>query len=122
MYKSLLVLLDLSAALDTIDHRTLLNILESDYGIGGDAIKWFESYLSVRKQQIFINQQLSKPFDLDCEVPQGNCLEPILFLLAASRLLKVLAKYHPEAHAYADDSQLYFSFKPDSSNSQREAF
>ena len=88
MYKSLLVLLDLSAALDTIDHRTLLNILESDYGIGGDAIKWFESYLSVRKQQIFINQQLSKPFDLDCEVPQGNCLEPILLLLVLLDCLK----------------------------------
>ena len=88
MYKSLLVLLDLSAALDTIDRRTLLNILENDDGIGGDATKSFDSYLSVRKQQIFINQQLSKPFDLDCEVPQGNCLEPILFLLVLLDCLK----------------------------------
>lgn len=46
---SLLILLDLSAALDTIDHRTLLNILENDYSIVGDAQNWFESYLSARK-------------------------------------------------------------------------
>lgn len=46
---SLLVLLDLSAAFDTMDHRTLLNILENDYDIVGDAQKWFESYLSARK-------------------------------------------------------------------------
>ena len=61
---SILVLLYLSTAFYTIDHRTLLNILENDYGIVGDAQKWFESYLSARKQQIVINQQLYKPFDL----------------------------------------------------------
>ena len=62
---SLLVLLDLSVALDTIDHSILLNILENDYGIVGNAQKWTESFLSARKQQIVIKQQLSKPFDFD---------------------------------------------------------
>ena len=47
---------------------------------------------------------------------------PVLFLLYASGQFKVMAKHLPEAHAYADNSQsLYFSFKPSSSNSQREA-
>ena len=46
---------------------------------------------------------------------------PVLFLLYASGLFKVMAKHLPEAHAYADNSQLYFSSKPSSSNSQREA-
>lgn len=46
---SLLALLDLSTVLDTIDHRTLLNILENDYSIVGDAQNWFESYLAARK-------------------------------------------------------------------------
>ena len=118
---SILVLLYLSTAFYTIDHRTLLNILENDYGIVGDAQKWFESYLSARKQQIVINQQLYKPFDLDCGVPQGSFWGHVLFLLYASGLFKVTAKHLPEAYAYAEDSQLYSPFKPDSSNSQREA-
>ena len=66
----------------------MLNILENDYGIGGDATTWFESYLSARKPQIFINQQLSKPFDLDCGVTQGNCLGPVLLLLVLLDCLK----------------------------------
>lgn len=56
--------------------------------MGGDATTWFESYLSVRKQQIFINQQLSKPFDLDGGVSQGNGLGPVLFLLVLLDCLK----------------------------------
>ena len=63
---SLLVLLDLSVALDTIDHSILLNILENDYGIVGNAQKWIQYFLTARKQQIVIKQQLSKLFDLDC--------------------------------------------------------
>ena len=114
---SLLVVLDLSTAFDTIDHSILLNILKNVYGIVGIAHKWIESFLSARKQQIVIKQQLSKPFDLDCRVPQGSCLSPVLFLLYTSGLFKITAKHLPEARAYVDDSQLYFSFKPESSNS-----
>ena len=74
-----------------------------------------------KNNKIVIHQQLSKPFDLGCGVPQGSCLGPILFLLYASGLFKVMAKHLPRAHACADDSQLYFYFKPDSSTCQREA-
>ena len=71
--------------------------------------------------QTVIKQQLSKPFNLDCGIPQCSCLGPVLFLLNASGLFKTMAKDLPEAHAHADDLQLSFSFKPDSSSSQREA-
>ena len=119
---SLLVLLDLSAAFNTIDHRTLLNILENDYGIVGDAQKWFESFLSARKWQIVLNQQLSKPFDLYCGVPQGSCLGHALFLLYASGLFKVMAKHLPEAHAYAiTHAHNHIFLLHPSSNSQRDA-
>ena len=66
-----LVLLDLSAAFDTIDHQILLSVLENDFGIIGSALTWFASYLSDRKQRVFINDRSSDDFQLHCGVPQG---------------------------------------------------
>ena len=78
---TLLVLLDLSAAFDTVDHNILINILESDFGICGDVLKWFRSYLTGRVQRVIVNQQSSKTFDLNYGVPLASCLGPVLFLL-----------------------------------------
>ena len=52
---TLIVLRDLSAAFDTIDHQILLKELENDFGITGSAHKWFASYLSGRKQRVLVN-------------------------------------------------------------------
>ena len=73
---TLLVLLDLSAAFDTIDHCILLERLKSVFGIRGTALSWFASYLSNRSQQICIDGSLSANFKLTCGVPQGSCLGP----------------------------------------------
>ena len=118
---SLLVLLDLSAAFDTVDHAILLRRLEKSFGVTGDVLKWFASYLSGRSQHVAVNGKLSDRSHLSFGVPQGSCLGPLLFSVYASKLFEVIKTYLPKIHAYADDSQLYLSFKPDSSESETES-
>lgn len=61
-----LVLLDLSAAFDAIDHKTLLEISKTDFRVVSNAKKWIWSFFSCRTQYAFINENCSKSFDIDC--------------------------------------------------------
>ena len=74
-----LVLLDLSAAFDTIDHSILFKCLQHWYGIDGVVLKWVQSYLISRKQWIKIDGHLSNAFQLPYGVPRGSVLGPLLF-------------------------------------------
>ena len=107
-----LILLDLSAAFDTINHSLLMNIVENDFGITGLAKKWLASYLGNRQQRITIKGCFSDYFLVNSGVPQGSCLGPVLFLLYASGLFNVASRHRTNIHAYADDTQVYLSFKP----------
>ena len=118
---TLLVLLDLSAAFDTIDHQILFNVLGNDSGIIGSSHKWFSSYLTGRRQRVLINDRKSDDFYLNCDVPQGSCMGPILFISYTSRLYHVIANHLPSAHGHADDTQLYLSFGPNDRSSQDHA-
>ena len=109
----LLLLLDLSAAFDTVDHTILLERLQTRFGITGAALKWVESYFENRRQQVLINDVKSDEVHLDCNVPQGSVLGPKFFLDYESPLGEIIRSHGVEAHFYADDTQLYLSFKPD---------
>ena len=103
-----LVLLDLSATFDTIDHSTLLSCLLDWFGVGGSALKWFSSYLTECFQFVKIGTNLSDLQKLLFSVPQGSILGPLLFSLYTSPLSTLTGKHKGvNFHLYADDSQLY---------------
>ena len=100
-----MVLLDQSAAFDTIDHDKLLDCLRKWFGVGGRCLDWFKSYLSDRTQWIKIGFVLSETSKLKFGVPQGSFLGPFLFSLYTTPLSKVISK-HPDVK-FHDDTQLF---------------
>jgi len=107
---SALVLLDLSAAFDTIDHTILLNRLKSTFGISDSAFSMVSSYLCNRSQSVAVDDEYSPVLPLLRGVPQGSVLGPLLFSLYTTPLDHILADSSIQFHLYADDTQLYVSF------------
>ncbi|WP_419634815.1 RNA-directed DNA polymerase, partial [Thiolapillus sp.] len=109
---SILTLLDLSAAFDTIDHSILLTRLDSTFGIRDLALSFFRSYLQDRTQVVTVNGIKSSPSLLTCGVPQGSVLGPILFILYTQPLSDVISHHSVSHHMFADDTELYKSDSP----------
>ena len=99
---------DSSKAFDTINHDILLHKLPH-YGVRGRALEWFRSYLSGRKQFVYIDGSESTLQPITCGVPQGSLLGPLLFiayindLKNSSEILSFIL--------FADDSNLFCSHK-----------
>ena len=112
----LLLLLDLSAAFDTVDHSTLLLRLRTRFGVKGSAIAWFESSLASRKYYVQVEGYKSSLRSLDSGVPQGSVLGPLLYVLYTSPVADIIKSHDLQYHFYADDTQLYITFKTDSAD------
>ena len=100
---SLLLLIDFSKAFDMVEHPILIKKLEH-YGIRGVALKWIQSYLSGRKQFVYINGRNSATRDITYGVPQGSILGPLLFIIYINDIPETanFAKFI----LYADDANI----------------
>ena len=112
----LFLLLDLSAAFDTVDHSSLLLHLRTRFGVKGSALAWFESYLATRKYYLQVEGYKSSLRSLDSGVPQGSVLGPLLYVLYTSPVADIIKSHDLQYHFYADDTQLYITFKTDSAD------
>lgn len=99
---AVLVLLDLCAAFDTIDHDILLSRLENVIGIQGTALAWFKSFLLNRTFSVNIGRDRSQPASQLSGVPQGSILGQILFSLYLLPLGSIFSKHGLPFHFYGD--------------------
>ena len=94
--------LDFSKAFDSVCHQKLLSKLLY-FGIDGPLLKWFESYLSARKQRVVINGSYSSWSEVRSGVIQGSILGPVIFLMFVNDMPEVLRSSY--LAMFADDSK-----------------
>ena len=110
-YCSVLLLLDCSAAFDTVDHEQLLLTLIDEIGLRGIALNWFKSFLHNRTQATSVKGCTSTFINMKYGVPQGSVLGPVLFNIYVRNFIKLLTDAGFLVHGYADDHQVVFAFR-----------
>ena len=113
---AVLLMLDLSAAFDTIEFDILLSRLCNVYGITGDALDWFRSYLTGRIQRVVIENAVSGDQQLGFGVPQGSVLVPKIYCMCTKPVSDIIQRHGLSHHSYADDTQLYMTMDHSNNN------
>ena len=109
---TVLLLLDLSAAFDTVDQKKLLKILKYEIGLSGIVYQWFESFITGRTQRVKINNEYSEEVELLYGLAQGSVLGPPLFNIYVRSLYPRIQALRYAIEGFADDHQLFKSFLP----------
>ena len=102
---AILLMVDISAAFDTIDHDILLSRLSSVYNITDNALDWFRSYLTGRIQRVVLEVSV----DQDFGVPQGSVLGPRMYCMYTKPVSNIIQRHGLSYYSYADDTQLYMT-------------
>ena len=90
----ILLLLDLSAAFDTVDHAILISRLSNRFGVKGTALAWFKSYLTSRQQFVKVEEGMSSKGPLLRWVPQGCVLGLLLYLVYTAPIAEIIKKHN----------------------------
>ena len=109
-HKTCLIASDISAAFDTIDHRTLLTRTGNMFGVSGSVLLWLESYLSGGSSYVKRGEGQSTVASSSVGVSQGSVLGPNLFSMYIAPIAKIAAAFGVCMHQYADETQLYIEF------------
>ena len=112
---SILIMLDQSAAFDSLNQAYLLKDLEQ-LGIADSALNWIRSYITGRRFRVSIDDKESDEGVMKYGVPQGTCLGPVLYIIYTLSLQYVLEEFNVQYHMYADDLQIYFRITGDDSD------
>ena len=113
---TIMIMIDLSAAFDTVDHDILLDVLQKRGGISGTVLKWYDTYLRPRNLITMVNDAHSTPRNLPFSVPQGSCAGPVLYNMYASTLEENFKNSPISILGYADDHAFHDSFHVNTEN------
>ena len=105
-FVSALVLLDLSAAFDTVDHAILLEVLTERFGVENLELDWFRSYHTGCTQTFTTPSGSLTPVALTCSVPQGSAIGPNEFIVYTKDVKETIDRFIINHHLYENDSQL----------------
>ncbi len=90
---------------------------KQNFGFSGPILDWFNSYVSNRSHSVKVGDKISDPKPLNCGVPQGSVLGPLLFIMYTAPLSGLISGFHNvRHHLYADDTQVYIAITPENAS------